>query len=76
MKAGVFTTGGFQEVLVNFDKTGKTAREINKALLKAKIFGGKSMKEAFPELGESALYCVSELTTEEDMENLAMALKK
>ena len=46
------------------------------ALLKAKIFGGKSMKEAFPELGESALYCVSELTTEEDMENLAMALKK
>ncbi|NLY83204.1 MAG: aminomethyl-transferring glycine dehydrogenase subunit GcvPA [Acholeplasmataceae bacterium] len=76
VKAGVFTTGGFQEVLVNFDKTGKTAREINKALLKAKIFGGKSMKEAFPELGESALYCVSELTTEEDMENLAMALKK
>ena len=31
VKAGVFTNAGFQEVLVNFDKTGKTVREINKA---------------------------------------------
>lgn len=76
VKAGVFTNAGFQEVLVNFDESGKKVHEINKALLKEKIFGGKSMKEAFPELGESALYCVSELTTVEDMDNLATVLKK
>jgi glycine dehydrogenase subunit 1 len=71
-----FTTPGFQEVLVDFNDTGKTVRAINKALLRAKIFGGKDMSGDFPELGQCALYCVSELTTAEQLDNLVAALKK
>jgi glycine dehydrogenase subunit 1 len=71
-----FTGSGFQEVLVDFNGTGKTVRALNKALLRAKIFGGKDLSREFPELGQCALYCVSELTTVEQMDNLAAALKK
>ena len=71
-----FTGSGFQEVLVDFNDTGKTVRAINKALLRAKIFGGKDMSGDFPELGQCALYCVSELTTAEQLDNLVAALKK
>jgi glycine dehydrogenase subunit 1 len=74
VKAGVFNTFGFQEVLVDFNKTGKTVRSINKKLLKHKIFGGKDMSQIFPELGECALYCVSELTTEEEINKLTEKL--
>lgn len=76
IKAGHFTNGGFQEVLVDFNDTGKTVQAINRALLKDKIFGGKDMSTAFPELGQCALYCVSELTTKEEMDQLVQALKK
>lgn len=64
----------FQEVIVNFDHTMKTVEAINKELLNYHIFGGKDLSKDFPELGESALYCVSELTTMEEMLQLVEAL--
>ncbi len=74
IKANVFGGANFQEFVVNFDETGKTVEEINKALLEKKIFGGKDLSKDFECLGQSALYCVSELTTEEEIEQLAQAL--
>ena len=74
---GVSVTPGegfFKEFVVNFDGTGKTVREINKALLDRGIFGGIDLSSAFPELGQSALYCVTEVHGEEDLETLAGAL--
>lgn len=65
----------FKEFVLNFDKAGKTVGEINKELLEYKIFGGKNLTE-FPELGQSALYCVTEVTTKEDIDKLAWALEK
>jgi len=62
--------------VVNFDGTGKTVAEINKALLKHKIFGGKDLTKEFPELGNSALYCVTEVHTKDDVDRLANALKE
>jgi len=64
----------FKEFLVNFDDTGKTVGEINKALLDHKIFGGKDVSHEFPELGESALYCLTEMRTKADIDTLVDAL--
>ncbi|NIR86660.1 aminomethyl-transferring glycine dehydrogenase subunit GcvPA [Candidatus Bathyarchaeota archaeon] len=64
----------FKEFVVNFDDADKTVAEINKALLKHGIFGGKDITREFPELGHSALYCVTEIHTKEDLRKLADVL--
>jgi len=66
----------FKEFVVNFDHTGKSVREINKALLDYEIFGGKDLSGEFPELGQSALYCVTEIVTKEDIDKLSYALEE
>ncbi len=69
------TTPFFKEFVVNFNMTGKTVAEINKALLGFKIHGGKDISSEFPELGQSAILCVTEIHTKEDIDKLAYALK-
>jgi glycine dehydrogenase subunit 1 len=71
-----FQSPFFKEFLIDFGKTGKTVAKINKALLKRKIIGGKDLSNEFPELGESALYCVTETKTMNDIEKLVSALKE
>lgn len=66
----------FKEFVVNFDGTGKTVSEINNALLKEKIFGGKDLSGEFPELGQSALYCVTETKSQDEIDMLARAVKE
>ncbi len=66
----------FKEFVVNFDHTGKTVAQINKALLSRRIFGGKDLTLEFPELGSSALYCVTEVHTQSDIDLLVNALRK
>lgn len=70
-----FTSTPFKEFVLNFDETGKTVGEINTELLKHGIFGGKDLSSSFPELGNSALYCVTELMTIEDIKETAAILK-
>jgi glycine dehydrogenase subunit 1 len=76
VKAPVFDSTHFEEFTVSFDKTGKTVHDVNKGLLKHGIHGGKDITEEFPELGNSALYCVTEIHTKEDVDKLANALKE
>ena len=66
----------FKEFVVNFDGTGKSVAEINKALLGHQIFGGKDVSAEFPELGQSALYCVTEYYDQADIDALARAVKE
>lgn len=66
----------FKEFIINFDDTGRKVSEINKNLLDYGIFGGKDLSEEFPELGNSALYCITEVHRKEDIDRLADALKK
>jgi glycine dehydrogenase subunit 1 len=68
---GAFT---FKEFLVNFDGTGKSVDQINKALLEYNIFGGKDVSNEFPVLGQSALYCVTEMHSKEDIDEFVRAL--
>jgi glycine dehydrogenase subunit 1 len=71
-----FSQPHFKEFLVNFSGTGQTVAEINAALLEKKIFGGKDVSAEFPELGDCALFCVTEIHTKEDINRLFQALRE
>jgi glycine dehydrogenase subunit 1 len=66
----------FKEFVVNFDGTGKTVAQVNEALQDYCIFGGKDLSAEFPELGQSALCCVTEYYDQADIETLAAAVKE
>jgi glycine dehydrogenase subunit 1 len=76
IKAPLFTSHHFHEFVVNFNQTGKTVMDINRALLEYEIFGGKDLSSQFPELGQSALYCVTEVHTKTAIDRLVKALKE
>jgi glycine dehydrogenase subunit 1 len=67
---------GFKELVVDFGPSGATAAEVNEGLLARGIFGGASLAHDYPELGESALYCVTERHTRDDIDRLAAALEE
>ena len=71
-----FETPFFKEFVLDFNKTGKTVKEINKALLEKHIFGGKDLSGDFPALGQCAMYCVTEVHTKEDIDTLVSALSE
>ena len=72
----LFPENAFKEFVVNFDGTGKTVESLNKTLMDYQIFGGIDLSEDFPELGESALYCVTEIHSKGDIDKLAASLKE
>jgi glycine dehydrogenase subunit 1 len=74
VKAPLFHSSHFKEFIVDFNDTGKTVKEINDSLLDKGIFGGIDLSSEFTELGESALYCVTEIHTKEDIDRLVQAL--
>ena len=53
-----------------------TAADINFALLDHKMFGGKDLSGEFPELGQSALYCTTEIHSKDSIDQLVNALKE
>ena len=63
--------GFFKEFPVKFSKP---AAEVNKSLLRHRIIGGKDLTAEYPELGEAALYCVTEMHSLSDIEELVKAL--
>lgn len=66
----------FKEFVVNFDGTGKTAAQINELLLDRGIFGGHDLSKDFPQLGQCALYAVTEGHTQEDLDLVASELSR
>jgi len=71
-----FGSGFFKELVVDFAETRRTVAEIDAALRTHGIFGGKDLSESHPELGQSALYCVTELHTQADVDRLASTLEE
>jgi glycine dehydrogenase subunit 1 len=69
-----FPAGFFKEFVVDFSGTQKTVAAINRRLLDRGIFGGKDISAEFPQFGQSALYCVTEVHTKDDIDRLAAAL--
>lgn len=75
-KAPVFELPHFKEFTINFNQTGKTVQNVNEILLtQYGIHGGKNIAEEFPELGETSLYCVTEVHSKNDIDSLAQALE-
>ena len=68
-------SGFFREFVVDFNGTDKTVATINAGLLAQHVFGGKDLSGDLPALGQCALYAVTEVHTEEDIERLASALE-
>jgi len=75
VKASAFDSTSFKEFVVDFNKTGRTVEEINGKLIEKGIFGGKDLSKDFPQMGQAALYCVTEIHTKSDIDKLADALK-
>jgi len=75
IRAPKFRAPHFKEFVVEFPER-KSVEEINKELLKEGIFGGIDLRKHFPELGNSALYCFTEVHMKEDIDKLADALKR
>lgn len=74
LRAPLLEAPFFNEFLVGFEATGLTVAEVNAALRRRGILGGKDVSGEFPALGQSALYCVTEQHSLEDIERLVAAL--
>ena len=68
LQAPKLRTPFFKEFVVRFDDTGKTVAEINHGLRERGIYGGKDLSADLPALAQSALYCVTEVHTADDIE--------
>ena len=75
VKAPRFGSVHFKEFVVDFNETGKTVPEINKALLKKGVFGGIDLSKEFKELGQCALYCVTEIHSKEEIDKLVESIQ-
>ncbi|HDI53029.1 MAG TPA: aminomethyl-transferring glycine dehydrogenase subunit GcvPA [Candidatus Bathyarchaeota archaeon] len=74
VRAPIFSSYHFKEFTVSFEE--KSVEEVHRGLLERGIHGGKSLVGEFPELGETALYCVTELHAKEDIDLLVSALEE
>ncbi len=71
----VFPGGFFKEFVVRYGG-GRKVREVNAALRDRGIFGGHDLSGAFPDLGQSALFCVTEIHSQADIDRLASTLSE
>lgn len=74
LRAPVLEGHFFNEFLVDVGATGRTVVEVNAALRERGILGGKDISRELPRFGQSALYCVTEQHTLDDIERLVQAL--
>jgi len=64
----------FKEFTVGFNESGKKLRDLENSLLKRGIQIGAPLTESIPELGESAVFCVTETRSKEDIDKLRTVL--
>src|SRR4051794_7759591 len=63
----------FNEFVV---QTSEDSKGINGRLLEQKIIGGLPLKKFYPELGNAALWCCTELVSKEQIDRAAKAVQK
>jgi glycine dehydrogenase subunit 1 len=76
VKAPVLKSAHFKEFTVNFDGAGLTVEEINRNLLRQHVHGGKDVSSEFSELGQTALFSVTEIHSKQEIERLRDGLKQ
>lgn len=70
VRAPALSAPFFKEFVVDFSDTGRSVAEVNAALRERGIFGGLDLSAQYPELGQSALVCVTEVHTKADIDRL------
>jgi glycine dehydrogenase subunit 1 len=75
IRAPLFKAFHFKEFTVQLE-AGQSYMKIHEKLLRRKIHGGKYIGEEFPQLGETALFCVTESHAKEDIDLLVASLKE
>jgi glycine dehydrogenase subunit 1 len=76
IKTPVFKATHFKEFTVNFDEADLTVKHVNKRLLERGIQGGKDLSKEYPELGQTGLFCVTEIHSQDEIQCLTTALKE
>ena len=66
----------YQEFVASFNGSKGTLARLNKSLLSNGVHGGKSLVKDFPELGESALFCTTEVHSTESIDKLRLLIEK
>lgn len=74
VKTPVFKSSHFKEFTVDFGD--RAVGDIQEKLLQQRVHGGKDVSRDFPELGETALYCVTEIHSKRDIDGLVDALEE
>ncbi len=69
-----FANGIFREFVVDFGASGRTVGQINADLRAKGIFGGLDLANDFPGLQQCALFCVTELHSQSDIDRLVSAV--
>jgi len=72
----LFDAQHFKEFTIGFDGAQVTPSHVNKQLYRRGIQGGIWLQDDFPELGKSALYCVTEMHTRDSIDKLVTALSE
>ena len=71
-----FKSPHYQEFVASFNGKKGTLAKLQKSLLGQGVHGGKSLVKDFPELGESALFCVTEASSSESIHRLRLLSEK
>ena len=74
VRAPVFNSFHFKEFTVNFKE--KTLKEIEDKLISNGIQAGISLTKELPDLGETSLYCITEMHSKKDIDFLVSILKE
>jgi glycine dehydrogenase subunit 1 len=74
VRAPALSAPFFKEFVVDFTESGRSVAEINRSLRERGIFGGIDLSAEYPELGQSALVCVTEVHTKADIDQFAREL--
>src|SRR5437016_4190357 len=71
-----FASQHYKEFAVSFEGAKGTLARLNKSLLSHGVHGGKSLVQDFPELGERALFCVTEVHSTESIDKIRLLIEK
>ena len=75
VKAPLFDSCHFKEFTVNIDMKKTRIEDVHTKLLERGVQGGRIIKPDFPRYGESAVYCVTETHSQEDIDRMAAAFQ-
>lgn len=76
IKAPYFNSAHFREFTLTLNNDQQSISELNRTLLAEQIHGGKNLKKEFPELGETMLFCVTEMHSKEDIDRFIQVLHR